>query len=148
MDKTQAESIRNAHTQGPWWVYLILTAFFVSYGLGRDLNSAWATVAQFAWLAILAGLAWAQWRNRRNRPSVASTWRMNDAVVWLVTLGFSALTLAVLFGGPHVLAAFGVPLPNTVSGLAVSLMLIAAIPLGPWSARRAAARAESHGPIR
>jgi hypothetical protein len=131
------------HQSGPWWVYLILTAFFVSYGLGQDLDSMWGTIAQVVFWVLLVGAAWAQWHRRRNQPSVASALRTSDAVDWMVIIGFTAVTLAVLFGGPHVLALLGVPYPHAISGLAVGLMLVAAIPLGPWSARRAAARAAS-----
>lgn len=139
----RAEAIRDAYEPGPWWAYAVLTAFFVSYGLGRDLHSGWAGIAQFVSWAILAGAAWAQWRRRKAKPSVGSTWRMTDAVVWIVTIGFTAATLAVLFGGPVVLAALGVPFPYTLAGLAVGLMLVAAIPLGSWSVRRTAGRAEA-----
>jgi len=139
----RAEAIRDAYEPGPWWAYAVLTAFFVSYGLGRDLNSVWAGIAQFVSWVILAGAAWAQWCRRKTKPSVGSTWRMTDAIVWIVTIGFTAATLAVLFGGPYVLAALGVPLPHAICGLAVGLMLIAAIPLGSWSVRRKVARVEA-----
>jgi hypothetical protein len=138
----RAEAIRNGYQPGPWWVYAVLTAFFVSYGLDRDLNSGWAGVAQFVSWAILAGAALAQWRRRKTR-SVKPSWRMNDAVVWVVTIGFTMATLAVLFGGPLVLAALGVALPHTFCGLAVGMMLVAAIPLGGWSVRRAVARLDA-----
>lgn len=142
----RAQAIRDAYQPGPWWVYLVLTAFFVSYGLGRDLHSVWAGVAQFVSWVILAGAAWAQWRKRKARTSVRSAWRMNDAVVWIVTIGFTVATLAVLFGGPFVLASLGVPLPHAVCGLAVGLLLlVAAIPLGSWSVRRTVARVEAGG---
>jgi membrane associated rhomboid family serine protease len=69
--------------------------------------------------------------------------RMNDPLTWVLIIGFTAATLAVLFGGPHVLAPLGVPFPHAISGLATGLLLILAIPLGHWSARRSAARIES-----
>jgi hypothetical protein len=69
--------------------------------------------------------------------------RMNDPVTWVLVIGFTAATLAVLFGGPRLLASFDVPFPHAISGLATGLMLIAAIPLGRWEVRRSVARIES-----
>ena len=65
----QAESIRRAYQPGPWWTYLVLAAFFVSYGLNRDLHSVWGGVAQFACWVILAGATWAQ-TGRRPIPDL------------------------------------------------------------------------------
>jgi hypothetical protein len=137
----QSEAVRGAYDPGPWWVYLALTMFFVSYGLGRDLDSGWATVAQAASWVILAGTAVWRWRTTRRRKSVASRRRI-DAATWIATLGFTAVLLAVLFGGPYVLAILGVPLPHAISGLATGLLQTAAIPLGRWSFRRRVARVE------
>jgi hypothetical protein len=139
----QAESIRNAYKPGPWWSFPVLTGFFVSYGLGRDLNSVWANVFQAVCWLILAGAAWMQWRRRQVKRSLASSWRINDPVVWVVIAGFTAVTLAVLFGGPAVLATFRVPYPHAICGLATGLLLVAAIPLGRWSVERSVARIES-----
>lgn len=139
----QAESIRNGYKPDPWWSYAVLTAFFVSFGLGKDLDSVWVTVAEVGCWVVLVGMAWVQLRRRKNRPSSPSARSRNDVVVWIVAIAFAVAVLAILFGGPHVLASLGVPLPHAVSGLLVGLALIAAIPLGPWSARRSAARVES-----
>jgi hypothetical protein len=139
----QAESVRNAYKPGPWWSHLVLTGFFVSYGLGQDLRSLWGNLFQFVCLLILAGVAWVQWRRRQVKRSLSSSFRLNDPVILAVVIGFTAATLAVLFGGPHVLAPLGVPFPHAISGLATGLLLILAIPLGHWSARRSAARIES-----
>ena len=57
----EADEALPTYQPGPWWAYAVLTVFFVSYGLGRDLNSVWAGIAQFVSWVILAGAAWAQW---------------------------------------------------------------------------------------
>jgi Na+/glutamate symporter len=139
----QAESVRNAYKPGPWWAHLVLTAFFVSYGLGKDLDSVWGTVFQVLCWLVLAAVAVVQWRRRQIKRSVATSMRMNDPLTWVLIIGFTAATLAVLFGGPHLLASFDVPFPHAISGLATGLMLILAIPLGRWQVRRSIARIES-----
>jgi hypothetical protein len=55
----------------------------------------------------------------------------------------AAVARAVLFGGSVMFAGLGVQLPPTIGGLAVGLLLIAAIPLGRSSIRRSVARAEA-----
>jgi hypothetical protein len=110
----QAESVRNAYKPGPWWAHLILAAVAVM-----------------------------QWRRRQVKRSVATSMRMNDPLTWVLIIGFTAATLAVLFGGPRLLASFDVPFPHAISGLATGLMLILAIPLGRWQVRRSIARIES-----
>jgi hypothetical protein len=137
------QKVRQPYEAGPWWAYLALTAFFVSYGLGRDLNSGWATVGEAVSWAILAVASWVQWRRRLSQGATAPGWRTMDAVTWVVVVAYTAVTLAVLFGGPYLLAALGVPLPHAISGLATGLVLIAVIPMGRWSFERAVARIES-----
>jgi hypothetical protein len=140
----QAETIRRAYTRDPWWMYLALVGFFVGYGLGRDLASGWAALSQIVSWVILLGAVLVQRRRRKIRPSVASAWRMNGPVLWVVTTGYAVAMVALLFGAPLVLASLGVPFPHTIGGLATGLAVaVAAIPLGRWSLRRAVARAES-----
>jgi hypothetical protein len=139
----QAESIRNTYKPGPWWAHLVLTAFFVSYGLGKDLDSVWGTVSQVGCWLILVAVAVVQWRRRQVKRSVATSVRMNDPLTWVLIIVFSAVMLAVLFGGPHLLAAYDVPFPHALSGLATGLLLILAIPLGRWQVRRSIALIES-----
>lgn len=139
----QAESIRNTYKPGPWWAHLVLTAFFVSYGLGKDLDSVWGTVSQVGCWLILVAVAVVQWRRRQVKRSVATSVRMNDPLTWVLIIVFSAVILAVLFGGPHLLAAYDVPFPHALSGLATGLLLILAIPLGRWQVRRSIALIES-----
>jgi hypothetical protein len=139
----QADAVRNAYKPGPWWAYAVLTAFFVSYGLGQDLHTVWGPIFQILSWMILAGAAWVQWRRRQIKQSVTAAWRMNDAVTWIATFAFIALALAVLFGGPLLLASFGLPFPHAICGLAVGLMMVAIIPFGRWTVDRAVARIES-----
>lgn len=139
----QAESIRNTYKPGPWWAHLVLTTFFVSYGLGKDLDSVWGTVFQVGCWLILVAVAVVQWRRRQVKRSVATSVRVNDPLTWVLIIVFSAVMLAVLFGGPHLLAAFDVPFPHALSGLATGLLLILAIPLGRWQVRRSIALIES-----
>jgi hypothetical protein len=139
----QAESVRDTYKPGPWWAHLVLTAFFVSYGLGKDLDSVWGTVFQILCWLILAAAAVVQWRRRQVKRSVATSMRMYDPLTWVVVIGFSAAILAVLFGGPHLLASFDVPFPHAISGLATGLIMILAIPLGRWEVGRNVARIES-----
>ncbi len=139
----QADAVRNAYQPGPWWAYLVLTGFFVSYGLGQDLHSVWGPIFQVLSWVILAGAAWVQWRRRQIKQSVAAAWRMNDSVTWIATFVFIAVALAILFGGPIVLGSFGVPFPLAISGLAVGLLMIGLIPFGRWTVNRSVARIES-----
>jgi hypothetical protein len=142
----QAEAVRSAYDPGPWWTYLALAVFFVGYGLGHDLKSVWGDIFQTGSALIFLGAAIAQWRRRRAGRSATASSRMNDATTWIVTIALTATMLAVLFAGPPALTALGVPLPHVVCGLAVGLIVTAAIPLNDWSIRRVVARIESGQP--